>query len=94
MRNNQRRRNKTTDSIKLPITVRQAQKLLNSEENQILAIKLIRREIMKDENYSSSYNFTDARIQEIKNLLNKLASKDPNQVLIDPSTHNAIALFG
>ena len=83
MRNNQRRRNKTTDSIKLPITVRQAQKLLNSEENQILAIKLIRREIMKDENYSSSYNFTDARIQEIKNLLNKLASKDPNQVLID-----------
>lgn len=85
MRNNQRRnrRNRTTDSIKLPITVRQAQKLVNSEENQTLAIKLIRREVMKDENYSYSYNFTDAKIQEVKNLLNKLASKDPNQVLID-----------
>ena len=85
MRNNQHRsrRNRTTDSIKLPITVRQAQKLVNSKENQILAIKLIRREVMKDENYLCSYNVTDAKIQEVKNLLNKLASKDPNQVLID-----------
>lgn len=83
MRSNQRRsrRNRSNFELQFPITVRQAQKLVEKSGN--LIIKVIRREVMKDENYYCGSRFTPDAISEVKNLLNKLASKDPNQVLID-----------
>lgn len=86
MRNNQRRRNRTNGGLQLPITVRQAQKLLsksdwkNSNIPEFLYTGIFgfpegHRRYISD--FGSNY------VAVLDKYLANLASKDPNQVLID-----------